>query len=274
MPRSGAGVFFVQNPVLIGALRSSSAINQNFSDMGSEITGTIPLTGTAGMTGPAPMADGTPALPGISFGSDTNSGFARLGANWIGWFGGGTLRKSIDADGLAALTGNANVAGALALTGAISVGDMAGLEEMDGAGFVVKDDSDLSLSLGDVVASFDIDGRSIFTGTLMPITTGVRADIRFPFACKITGIALAVDQVGSVVMDIWKTTLASFPPTVSNSICGAAKPTISMAASSIDTTLAGWTTTVAAGDCLRFNIDSASGVSRISVTLLAKRFAP
>ena len=51
MPRNGAGVFAVLNPILVGALRSSSAVNADFVDAGDEITGSLPLDGQAGMTG-------------------------------------------------------------------------------------------------------------------------------------------------------------------------------------------------------------------------------
>ena len=44
-------------------------------------------------------------------------------------------------------------------------------------------------------------------------------------------------------------------------------PTISSATNSQDTTLTGWTTSISAGDTLRFNINSASTVTRLNLVL-------
>src|SRR5690349_856367 len=90
------------------------------------------------------------------------------------------------------------------------------------------------------------------------ITTGIKGDLLVDFACTITGVTLLADQSGSIVIDIWKDTYANFPPTDADSITAAAPPTISTAAKSQDTTLTGWTTSVAAGSILRFNVDSAT----------------
>jgi hypothetical protein len=99
------------------------------------------------------------------------------------------------------------------------------------------------------------------------ITTGVKADISVPFACTITGVRLLADQSGSIVVDVWKDTYANYPPTNADSITASAKPTISSATKAEDTTLTGWTTSISAGDTLRFNVDSASTVQRVTLTL-------
>lgn len=59
-------------------------MNANFSDVGSEITGSLPRDGQAGMTGPFKAASGTVAAPGIAFGSDTDTGFYRKSSGTIG----------------------------------------------------------------------------------------------------------------------------------------------------------------------------------------------
>lgn len=66
------------------------------------------------------------------------------------------------------------------------------------------------------------------------------------------GAALA----GSIVIDVWK---ASGIPTVANTITAAAKPTLSSASTSLDSTLTGWTTGITAGDRFIGKIDSVSG---------------
>jgi len=99
------------------------------------------------------------------------------------------------------------------------------------------------------------------------IATGVKGDVEIPFGLTITQATLLADQSGSIVVDIWKDTYANFPPTVADTITASAKPTLSSAAKSQDATLTGWTTSVSAGDILRFNVDSASTVTRVVLSL-------
>lgn len=96
-------------------------------------------------------------------------------------------------------------------------------------------------------------------------------DIVVPFACTITGVTLLADAAGDIVIDIWKDTYANFPPVNGDSITASAPPTLSSAAKSQDTTLTGWTTSLAAGDILRFNVDSAATVARVTLALALTR---
>ncbi len=100
-----------------------------------------------------------------------------------------------------------------------------------------------------------------------PISTGIAGDVIIPFAMTITSWTLVADQVGSIVIDVWKDTYANFPPTVGDSIAGSEKPTLSSVIKNQDLTLTTWTTAVAAGDIIRFNVDSASTVTRITLSI-------
>jgi len=111
------------------------------------------------------------------------------------------------------------------------------------------------------VISFIIDGGGAV------ITTGVKGDLAIPFACTINEATLLADQSGSIVIDIWKDTYANFPPVVGDSITASAKPTLSTATKSQDATLTGWNKTIAAGDTLRFNVDSITTCQRILLSL-------
>jgi hypothetical protein len=73
------------------------------------------------------------------------------------------------------------------------------------------------------------------------------------------------------VVDIWKDTYTNYPPTVADTITASAKPTLASATKSQDTTLTGWTTTFAAGDTLRFIVDSATTVTRVTLALRVRR---
>ncbi len=107
----------------------------------------------------------------------------------------------------------------------------------------------------------------IIDGGGAEITPGIKADLEIPFACSISRVTLLADQSGNIVIDIWKDTYADFPPTATDSICASAKPTISAAQKSQDSTLSGWTTDIAAGDILRFYVESCSSIQRCTVSL-------
>lgn len=99
MPRNGSGTMSVANSFSSGTTISSSAMNSNFTDIATEITGSLPRDGQAGMTGQLKAASGTVAVPGLSFSSDTDTGFYRKTANTIGVVAGGAEVGSIDAEG-------------------------------------------------------------------------------------------------------------------------------------------------------------------------------
>ena len=80
-------------------------------------------------------------------------------------------------------------------------------------------------------------------------------------------VVLTVGGPGDVVIDIWKDAFASYPPSVSESICGGNLPTITNGESFEDSTLTDWTTVVSQGDTLMVVLDSVSGFDDIVVAL-------
>jgi hypothetical protein len=104
------------------------------------------------------------------------------------------------------------------------------------------------------------------------LPTGVMGELMVDFDCTITGVYVLADQSGSAVVDIWKAPFASFPPTVSDSICASALPTLSTAAKYSDLIMTGWTKSITAGDVLRFNLDSVTSITRLTVILKVTRF--
>lgn len=99
------------------------------------------------------------------------------------------------------------------------------------------------------------------------ITTGIKADVFVPYSGTLQSVTMLADQTGSIVVDIWKVAYASYPATVSNTITASALPTITTAVKSQDNTLTGWTTTVNAGDTLRYNVNSATSITRLNMVL-------
>lgn len=113
----------------------------------------------------------------------------------------------------------------------------------------------------------------VFDGNGATIATGIRGDWLIPYNCTILGYDMLADQSGSIVLDLWQDTYANFPPTVADTITASAKPTISTATKNTSTTLTGWTTSLTGGSILRFNVDSATSIQRLTFTLHLRRTA-
>lgn len=105
MPRNGSGTMSVPNSFSSGAVISSSGMNANFTDIASEITGSLPRDGQAAMTGQLKASSGTVAAPGMAWSSDTDTGFRRSAANTTMAVAGGADIAAISDTGLAMQTG-------------------------------------------------------------------------------------------------------------------------------------------------------------------------
>lgn len=108
----------------------------------------------------------------------------------------------------------------------------------------------------------------VIDGAGSAVTTGAKkVYVSVPYSGTITKWRVVADQTGSTVLDIWKDTFANFPPTVAKTITASAKPTLSSARTAESSTLTGWTTSVAAGDVIEVNVDSAATVTKLVLTL-------
>jgi hypothetical protein len=112
---------------------------------------------------------------------------------------------------------------------------------------------------------FTIDGAG------SAITTGIKGYLEIPFACTITANTLLADQTGSIVVDIYKCTYSAFDPTThpasGDKITASAPPTISGAKKSQDTTLTGWSKSLAAGDIIGFDVTIAATITLVTLSL-------
>lgn len=270
MARNGAGTFSVLYPIIVGQNRSSSNVNDDFDDMGDEITNTIPVDGQAGMDSTAQFkaALGTLLKPGISFADDTNTGFRRRSADSMAWVAGGVDRAYNGASSSMYFLGAMDIAGALAINGALTGdSDMPAIEALTGTGLLRRTAAE-TFSLDDGTSHILVEKNQ----NSIPVATGVFADIRVPFDCTITGVTVLADVAGDLVVDIWKDTYANYPPTAADTICGSNKPTLEDERTYEDTSVASWTTSITAGDCLRFNVDSSDTITWFQVLLKVKRF--
>ena len=147
------------------------------------------------------------------------------------------------------------------------------LTDIDDGDPIVWDADTSKVVPGAPGAASDHGHVGLMTGSLSVIFDAPEAndqlDIVVPFACTITKASLlgAAATTGSIVIDIWKDTYANFPPTDADSITASAPPTITTAVKSEDATLTGWTKALAAGDVLRFNVDSVTDITRVTLVL-------
>ena len=112
----------------------------------------------------------------------------------------------------------------------------------------------------------------IIDGGGSTIPTGIaHPGLEIPFKCDITRVTMWGDVSGSAVVDIWVDTYANFPPTNADSITASAVPTLSSAVKSQDTTLTGWTKALASGSIMFFNVDSATSITKLMISLKVDR---
>jgi hypothetical protein len=125
-----------------GASIKSSEHNQNYADIGTEITNSVAADGQTTITGQMKGAAGSVAAPAYSFSSDLDTGLYHIGANNIGLGVNGAKVLDIGTAGLgvtgtlsstsdfaintskftvAASSGNSVVAGTLGVTGDVAV---------------------------------------------------------------------------------------------------------------------------------------------------------
>lgn len=96
-------------------------------------------------------------------------------------------------------------------------------------------------------------------GAGVSLTTGIKGYRYIEQDCTITGWSVVSDVSGSIVFDVKRAGV---------SLAGSEKPTLSAAASASNLSLSTWTTSLVAGDIIEFIIDSASTVTRATLTVL------
>jgi hypothetical protein len=100
--------------------------------------------------------------------------------------------------------------------------------------------------------------------------TGLIGYIVMPYNGTITGWQVIGDVSGNCVFDVWKTG-SGIIPTVSDTITGTEKPTLSSQQINSDLSLSTWTTNVLAGDIIAINLDSASTLNKAWLTVFTTK---
>ena len=99
------------------------------------------------------------------------------------------------------------------------------------------------------------------------ISTGQKGYTIIPYNITITGWNIVASPSGSCQFDVWKIASGSALPTVSNTITGSQKPILSNGYIATSTSVSGWTTTVTTGDIIGYNVDSASGITKVTLSI-------
>jgi len=99
------------------------------------------------------------------------------------------------------------------------------------------------------------------------ISTGQKGYTIIPYNMTITGWNIVASPSGSCQFDVWKIASGSALPTVSNTITGSQKPILSNGYIATSTSVSGWTTTVTTGDIIGYNVDSASGITKVTLSI-------
>jgi len=105
----------------------------------------------------------------------------------------------------------------------------------------------------------------VIDGSGSVITTGIKGDIEIPYACTLTAGRMFADASGSVTVSLWRDTYANFPPVVGDLLDTYA---ISSATKMEET---GISISLAAGDIIRFNVDSCTTITRVTLALRLTR---
>lgn len=111
----------------------------------------------------------------------------------------------------------------------------------------------------------------VIDGGGQAISTGMKGYLEVPMNCAVERATLLADRSGSIVVDVFKCSYSDFlpgtHPVAGDKITASAPPTISAGVKSRDTTLSGWSKNLSEGDVLGFNVNSASTIQRVTLSL-------
>lgn len=105
------------------------------------------------------------------------------------------------------------------------------------------------------------------------ITTAVpvKGYVEVPVNSEVVAWTLVANETGSIVIDVWNDTYANFPPTNADSITGSQKPTLSSAQKNQNLNLTDWTPGLLKGNWLAFEVESATTVKQVTLSLRCAR---
>ena len=99
------------------------------------------------------------------------------------------------------------------------------------------------------------------------VATDTAAWVEVPFAIGISETKLIAQVSGDLIVDIYANGVSSTPSASGTKITASAPPTLSNAQRSSDSVLTGWTTSIAAGQWLTFDVTGSSTIQKATVIL-------
>lgn len=116
------------------------------------------------------------------------------------------------------------------------------------------------------VGSLELTANQRIRSIPVLVTSTLTQDIQIPFACTIVKVTVLCDvTTGTATIAIWKDTFANWPPTIADDITGGVPP-VTSSGKYQNSILAGWNTSILAGDILRVT-PSFTGVSRANISI-------
>jgi hypothetical protein len=102
----------------------------------------------------------------------------------------------------------------------------------------------------------------------LAIATGLKGGLEVPFTCTITAARIvSMDNTsGAIAINVWKAAYSGCPPVVGGSI-----GSYSIAASGVKSESTGLSIALTAGNWLAFNVDSATSVKLVTLSLTVSR---
>ena len=102
----------------------------------------------------------------------------------------------------------------------------------------------------------------------LPMQVGDKGKLTIDVTGVIENIRVLADQTGDIVLDIGKASFADYPNF--NSVTAAQRVQLSNSNKYFDDVLNNWTTTITAGDILRFDVISVNNIRRLLISLKLK----
>ena len=102
----------------------------------------------------------------------------------------------------------------------------------------------------------------------LPMQTGDKGKLTIDVTGVIENIRVLADQTGDIVLDIGKASFADYPNF--NSITAGQRVQLTNTNKYFDDVLNNWTTTIGAGDILRFTVVSVNNIRRLLISLKLK----
>ena len=102
----------------------------------------------------------------------------------------------------------------------------------------------------------------------LPMQLGDKGKLTIDVTGVIENIRVLADQTGDIVLDIGKASFADYP--AFNSITAGQRVQLTNSNKYFDDVLNNWTTTITAGDILRFDVISVNNIRRLLISLKLK----